>query len=152
MSLFLSWNFIDEMPQLIRGDVRGDARDFFDWPDPDLRHKSESCRVKRRSQITLRSARRTVHPTTGLSTGSILSREQFSGARNECDEYYYSRVCLVIYPVGDDPFDVMLGVNGSGDQVVLNPSGAMPAYSKSDSISVVAYVFKCLYFPLQPMR
>ena len=48
------------------------------------------------------------------------------------NEYYYSRVCFVIFPVGDDPFDVLLGVEGSGDHVFINPSGGIPAYSKSD--------------------
>ena len=64
------------------------------------------------------------------------------------NEYYYSRVCFVIFPVGDDPFDVILGVIGSDDRSLVNPSVFIPVYSKSDLISVVRYFFK---FPDAPL-
>ena len=43
-----------------------------------------------------------------------------------------------MFPVGDDPFDVFLGVDGSGDYVCIDPNGVIPAYSKSDYMGVVA--------------
>ena len=66
--------------------------------------------------------------------------------------YHYSRVCFVIFPVGDDPFDILRGVNGSGDHIPIGPSVVIPAYSKSDSISLIVLFLKFPDSPLQPMR
>ena len=67
---------------------------------------------------------------------------------------YHSRVCLVIFPISDDPFDILVMVHGSGEHAIPYPSVVIPVYSlsESDSISVVAYYFKFPDFPLQPMR
>jgi hypothetical protein len=65
---------------------------------------------------------------------------------------YHSRVCIVIFPVGDDPFDILLRVNGSGDLVFKYPDERISAYSESDSISDIVYYFKLLDFPLHPTR
>jgi hypothetical protein len=56
-------------------------------------------------------------------------------------------VCIVIFPVGDDPFDILLRVNGSGDLVFKYPDERISAYSESDSISDIVYYFKLLDFP-----
>jgi len=55
-------------------------------------------------------------------------------------------VCLVKFPVGDEPFDI-LRVNGSGDLVVNYHSVGISPYSESDSIRDIVYYFKFLDSP-----
>jgi hypothetical protein len=61
---------------------------------------------------------------------------------NWCDS-----VCVVIFPVGEEPFDILLRVNGSSDLVLIYPGVVIPAYSESESISFVVYNFKFPEFP-----
>jgi hypothetical protein len=65
LSLFLIFL---KLPQLSRQELRRTGMGGYNWLDFNLRHKSESCCVKRREQITtglVEESRRTVHPLVG---------------------------------------------------------------------------------------
>jgi hypothetical protein len=143
-----------EVPQLSREELGGKGLGGCNWPDLNLRRTSESCYVKRREQITTGLIERlggTVHPWLSSSAGAILNKNDLAAQRMTAENEYHSRVCLVKFPVGDEPFDI-LRVNGSGDLVVNYHSVGISPYSESDSIRDIVYYFKFLDSPLQPMR